>query len=399
MSDYYTVSELTDLIKEELETRFDWIELRGEVSNFKRHSSGHLYFTLKDAASQINAIIWRTTASQLDFQPEDGLELVVAGRVEVYAAMGKYQVICTYAKPVGEGFLQKEFEKRLRRLQAEGLFDESRKKPLPRLPEIIGIITSPTGAVIEDMKSVLARRYPSARLLLAPVRVQGETAKEEIVAALRFFNAMETGKPDVLIVGRGGGSLEDLWAFNEETVARAIAASQIPVISAVGHQTDITIADLVADVRAGTPSMAAELAAPAAPEILTGIDRTIAALGDTLLSSIDAHRQQLYSLTESYVFNKPRRKLETLMQHLDMVEMKLGDALHHKFLARQSRLAAASERLQSLSPELVMQRGFALVFKDGSLVRSAKDFSTGDVFTLRFADGTVAASVLNAGQP
>ncbi|MBC8044569.1 MAG: exodeoxyribonuclease VII large subunit, partial [Rhizobacter sp.] len=332
MSHYlYSISELTSLIKEELEQRFDDVHLRGEVSNFKQHSSGHLYFTLKDGQSQMNAIIWRTAAAGLAVLPEDGMAVVVRGRVEVYAAMGKYQVICSDLQPVGEGLLQKAFEKLFRELEAEGLFLESHKKALPRLPETIGIITSPTGAVIEDIRSVFARRYPSARLILCPVRVQGETAKDEIVAALNYLNrlapsseiksptkpATKYTRPDVIILGRGGGSIEDLWAFNEARVARAIYNSEIPVISAVGHQTDFTISDAVADLRAGTPSMAAELCSPSQPEILASLAATVQLLATSLSVQIQSKQNAIDGLLQSYGFNKPLRNVETLMQRLD----------------------------------------------------------------------------------
>ncbi len=256
----FSVSELTSLIKTILETGVGYVRLRGEVSNFKRHSSGHFYFTLKDTEAQISAVMWRSYADRLSFDIEDGLELVVEGELQVYAPHGKYQIVCYTARPVGEGYLQQEFLRLYEKLRAQGLFDETLKRPLPRYPERIGIITSSTGAVIEDIKKILARRYPAAQLILYPARVQGEGAVEELIAGVQCFNRLQP-RPDVLILARGGGSIEDLWPFNSEALAYAIRDSQIPVVSAVGHETDFTIADHAADVRASTPSMAAEIVA------------------------------------------------------------------------------------------------------------------------------------------
>jgi len=256
----YTVSELTREIKQVLETGFPCLWVEGEISNFKRHSSGHLYFTLKDENSQIRCAMWRYRANDLIFRPEDGMKVLVQGNLQVYEPGGYYQIIVQQVQPAGVGELQLAFEQLKKKLYAEGLFDEAHKKPIPIFPERIGVITSPTGAAIRDIISVITRRFPIAQIILAPVRVQGPGAKEEIVQAIQDFN--EFGEVDVLIVGRGGGSLEDLWAFNEEVVARAIFTSKIPIISAVGHEIDFSISDFVADRRAPTPSAAAEMAVP-----------------------------------------------------------------------------------------------------------------------------------------
>ncbi|HFE62791.1 MAG TPA: exodeoxyribonuclease VII large subunit, partial [Caldithrix sp.] len=244
----YTVSDLTREIKQVLESSFPRLWVEGEISNLKRHSSGHLYFTLKDSNSQLNCAMWRFRVGQLLFQPQDGMKVLVEGDVQVYERGGYYQLIVNQIQPAGIGDLQLAFEQLKKKLHAEGLFDESHKKRLPQFPERIGVVTSPTGAAIRDIVSVVSRRFPGVQLIINPVRVQGETAKEEIAQAIREFN--EYGKVDVLIVGRGGGSLEDLWAFNEEVVARAIFDSKIPVISAVGHEIDYSISDFVADRRA-----------------------------------------------------------------------------------------------------------------------------------------------------
>ncbi|NTW50378.1 MAG: exodeoxyribonuclease VII large subunit [Chlorobiales bacterium] len=385
----YTVSELTYQIKEELESRFPVIRLRGEVSNFKRHSSGHLYFTLKDEGAQIPAVIWRTTAARLDISIEDGLEVIVEGRIDVYLPSGRYQLICTDISTLGEGLLQQEFARLLHRLAAEGLFDESHKKTIPRLPEKIGIVTSETGAVIQDIRTVLARRYPAARLMLVPVRVQGDGAAAEIVRAIKYFNhpANPNHKPDVLIVGRGGGSLEDLWPFNEESVARAMYKSEIPVISAVGHETDMTIADLVADLRAGTPSMAAELAAPSKDDVLQNISGAIDHIGSAIEVSIDAYRRQINSILESYAFNRPRREIDRKLQLLESIRRQMESGLRHKWVVQNAHFKALGDRLKLLGHENILARGYVLVLKEGKPVRSASELNEGDKATLTFKDG------------
>ncbi len=389
----YSVSELTEKIKEALETEFYDVDLRGEVSNFKRHSSGHLYFTLKDESAQLNAIIWRSVAQRLSFAMEDGLELRVKGHVEVYAPSGRYQLICNSAKPVGEGFLQQEFARLVEKLRLQGLFEEYHKKPLPRLPETIGVITSPTGAVIQDIRSILQRRYAAATVVLYPVRVQGEGAAEELIQAIKFFNALaphsSLPKPDVLIVARGGGSLEDLWAFNDEQLAREIYRSKIPIISAVGHETDFTIADFVADVRAGTPSMAAELVAPPSDQLLDSIQTTLRELSALLLADVERKALEIDAVVGSYAFNKPRRDIETALQRLDYAMERIERGLTEKFNARATAVRAALQTLDALGHERILKRGFALAFKNGSLVRSVNEIQRNDDIELKFFDGVV----------
>jgi exodeoxyribonuclease VII large subunit len=389
----YSVSELTKKIKEALETEFYDVDLRGEVSNFKRHSSGHLYFTLKDESAQLNAIIWRSVAQRLSFAMEDGLELRVKGHVEVYAPSGRYQLICDSAKPVGEGFLQQEFARLVEKLRLQGLFEEYHKQPLPRLPETIGVITSPTGAVIQDIRSILQRRYAAATVVLYPVRVQGEGAAEELIQAIKFFNALtphsSLPKPDVLIVARGGGSLEDLWAFNDERLAREIYRSKIPIISAVGHETDFTIADFVADVRAGTPSMAAELVAPPSDQLLDSIQTTLRELSALLLADVERKALEIDAVVGSYAFNKPRRDIETALQRLDYAMERIERGLTEKFNARATAVRAALQTLDALGHERILKRGFALAFKHGNLVRSVNEIQRNDDIELKFFDGVV----------
>ncbi|MCS6987962.1 MAG: exodeoxyribonuclease VII large subunit [Chloroherpetonaceae bacterium] len=391
----YSVSELTEAIKACLETEFPELWLRGEISNFKRHSSGHLYFTLKDASAQINGVIWRSVAQQLSFELGDGLEVLARGRVEVYAPQGKYQIVVSAVKLVGEGDLQKAFELLFEKLKREGLFDNARKKPLPRYPEKIGVVTSPTGAVIKDICSVLARRYPAARIVLFPTRVQGEGAPEEIVAAIRYFNRATNPdhQVDALIVGRGGGSLEDLWAFNDERVARAVFESKIPIVSAVGHETDYTICDFVADARAATPSNAAELISPDSSELLASISATLQTLRRETLKLLEAKRSLVREIVGSYAFNKPLRDFHERLQTLDRLSERMALSVKQKFESRRSSLDALERRLVALGYEQTLRRGFALAFKDGKPVRSAQELRAGDDIVIRFADGEKTARI------
>jgi exodeoxyribonuclease VII large subunit len=387
----YSVSELTSEIKEHLETEFPDVWLRGEISNFKRASSGHLYFTLKDSGAQIPAVIWRTT--RLSIQLADGMEVLIRGSVEVYAPQGKYQLIGSQVKAVGEGDLQKAFELLVKKLEKEGLFNREHKKPLPRYPEKIGVVTSPTGAVIQDICSVLGRRYPAAQLVLYPVRVQGEEAPAEIVEAIRYFNRTKTlaHQVDVLIVGRGGGSLEDLWAFNDERVARAVFASKIPTVSAVGHQTDFTICDFVADVRAATPSMAAELVAPQAADVLNAVNATLNAMQSDLMNRIEERRALVRELVGSYGFNKPVSEVHTLLQTLDRLSERMEFSITQKVERTVSLFSNLAQRLSALGYEQTLRRGFSIVFKEGKVVRSASELKSGDEVVIRFADGEQSA--------
>lgn len=391
----YSVSELTAEIKENLETAFPELWLRGEISNFKRHSSGHLYFTLKDSGAQMNAIIWRSTAERLTIQLGDGLEVMIRGKVEVYAQQGKYQLIGNQVKAVGEGDLQKAFDLLVKKLEKEGLFKAEHKKPLPRLPETIGVITSPTGAVIQDICTVLGRRYPAAQIVLFPVRVQGEGAPEEIVEAIRYFNRSKNPahQVDALILGRGGGSLEDLWAFNDERVARAVFASKIPIVSAVGHQTDFTICDFVADVRAATPSMAAELVAPLSSDVLSAIHATLQQMQRETLNRVQEYRASVREIVGSYAFNKPVSDFYAMLQTLDRLAERLDAGVQKKLERATATLKTLEERLAALGYEQTLRRGFSLVLKNGTIVRSATDLQPGDDVVIRFADGERTARI------
>jgi len=363
----YSVSEISQRIRRTLESNFDWVRVRGEVSGFKRAASGHLYLSLKDENAVLDAVCWRGTAGRLAVQPEDGLEVIASGRITSYPGRSKYQIVIERLETAGEGALLKLLEERKRKLAAEGLFDEARKRPLPYLPEVIGVVTSPTGAVIRDILHRLADRFPR-RVLVWPVLVQGEGAAEQVAAAIRGFNRLATGgavpRPDVLIVARGGGSLEDLWAFNEEIVVRAAAESEIPLISAVGHETDVTLIDFAADRRAPTPTAAAEIAVPVRVELLTTLGEATRRLQGAALRLVSERRSWVEGLARG--LPDPARLVQDSTQRLDDRTERFANAMMRLLRERRTRvgelgarlprperqLALASERLQSPSDRL-----------------------------------------------
>ncbi|HJU33392.1 MAG TPA: exodeoxyribonuclease VII large subunit [Hyphomicrobiaceae bacterium] len=344
----YSVSELSSAIKRTLEGAYGYVRLRGEISGFRgAHGSGHCYFALKDDRAKIDAVIWRTTAQGLRFKPAEGLEVIATGRITSYPGKSTYQIVIDALEPAGIGALMALLEERKKKLAAEGLFDDARKKPRPFLPRVIGIVTSPTGAVIRDMLHGFDERFP-AHVVVWPVRVQGETCATEVAAAIRGFNALPAGgrlpRPDVLIVARGGGSLEDLWGFNEEIVVRAAAASAIPIISAVGHETDWTLLDLVADARAPTPTKAAEWAVPKYSELVEQTGKLALRLGVAARRALEGMRRHLHLTARGL----PRRDflLEIPRQSLDGVSRRLGRALLANTGAHEKRFARCSSRLQ-----------------------------------------------------
>lgn len=406
-----TVGQLNKLIRRQLETEFSVVWLKGEISNFKAHPSGHFYFSLKDKDAQISAVMFRGYNSQLRFKPEDGMEVIVRGKITVYEPRGNYQIMCETMEPVGAGQLQKAFEQLKRKLQAEGLFDQARKRTIPAAPKHIAIVTSPSGAAIRDMLNVLGRRYKAARITVVPCAVQGVRATGEIVKAIGLANQLVD--VDVLIVGRGGGSIEDMWSFNEEAVARAIAGSRVPVISAVGHEIDFTIADFVADLRAPTPSAAAELVAKNAGElsaVILRLEKNLAIGFHTKL------RRMLERVRMSQrLLVDPRRRIEDailrcddLMERLErsvletidrtrvvveMSEERLIVRLRRRVEAARARFAQAASLLDGLSPLRVLDRGYALVTFQGRALTSAKTVKSGDAISIRLAEGTVTATV------
>jgi len=391
----YTVSRLTREIKTILENSFPRLWVEGEISNFKRHSSGHLYFTLKDQQSQISCAMWKYRAGSLLFRPESGMKALVEGDVQVYERGGNYQLIVRQIQPAGIGALQIAFEQLKKKLHAEGLFDSHHKRPIPTFPEAVGVITSPTGAAIRDIISVMRRRFPSVKIILYPVRVQGETAGREIARAIAEFNAF--GGVDVLIVGRGGGSLEDLWAFNEEAVARAIFESRIPIVSAVGHEVDYSIADFVADQRAATPSAAAELVAPDRSEVNGQLNYFREKLTQQLLQNIRNDRDQLDAWKNGYGFRRPLDLIYQHRQRLDELQRSITAAATHFLQLKKSRFKNIQQHLHSLSPEAILKRGYSICYKDGKIVKNIDELQLSDAVKIRLAKGAFSAEVRELG--
>ena len=392
----YSVSSLTHEIKTLLETSFPRLWVEGEISNFKAHSSGHLYFTLKDENAQIRCAMWRFKAGELLFRLEDGLKVVAEADLQVYEKSGSYQLIIQQMQPAGIGALQLAFEQLKKRLQAEGLFDEAHKKVLPEFPERIGVITSPTGAAVRDIISVIGRRFPAAQIILYPVRVQGEGAAEEISKAIQDFN--EYREIDVLIVGRGGGSLEDLWAFNEEKVARAIYASKIPVISAVGHEVDFSISDFVADRRAATPSAAAEMVVPDRKELSGVLFYLQEKMIQNILQQINNYRNELQNLKRSYAFRRPEDLIFQKMQRLDEISRLLVSEINHMLTLQQQNLTSRLQQLRSLNPLEILRRGYSICYKDGEVIKDIKQLQMLDMVQIKLTKGQFLSQVQMLGE-
>lgn len=389
----FTVSELTRKIKGVLETGFTNISVQGEISNFKRHSSGHFYFTLKDEGAQLQAVMWKGRTLNLFFTPQNGMKVIATGNITVYEVRGQYQIDVYHIQPLGVGELQLAFERLKQKLAAEGLFDEKCKVPIPEYPERIGIVTSPTGAALQDIINVLSRRFPAVELILSPVKVQGNGAAEEIAQAIKDFNTF--GKVDVLIVGRGGGSLEDLWAFNEEVVARAIYNSKIPIISAVGHEIDFTIADFVADLRAPTPSVAAELVVKDYTELFEILRNFHYTVFKAISNIINAGRDKIRYLINSRVFNLPIDLARQYSQRVDELERSLYRTIGHQFGLAKNIFHSLQLRIQTLNPESVLKRGYAIVSRNGEYIGRAKYLHPKDEVKMKFHDGSVLAKVEN----
>ncbi len=354
----YSVSELTAELKALLENTFTGVWVEGEISNFKHHTSGHMYFTLKDDRGQLRAVMFRGSNRGLQFRPEDGLAVIVFGNVTIYEPRGEYQVYVEYMEPKGLGALQLAFEQLKTRLEAEGLFDPARKRPIPLLPKKIGLVTSPSGAAIRDILQIIHRRFANVQVLIFPVRVQGEGAAAEIVEGVECLN--KRGDLDVLIVARGGGSIEDLWAFNEEVVARAIYASQTPVISAVGHETDFTIADFVADVRAPTPSAAAELVISRKAELSQRVDDLFSRLVSHMRYRAERSGERLRSLERHLRLLSPLERVKRQRERLRDGALALQSSMSHRLALWRGDLRTAAARLDSLSPLAILARGYSV---------------------------------------
>ena len=410
-----TVSQLNAYIKS-LVARDDFlgsVAVRGELSNYKRYPSGHHYFTLKDAESSLKCVMFRSAAGKLRFRPESGMGVTAWGRISVYPRDGAYQLYCEALMPEGFGDLQMAYEQLKAKLEKEGLFDRSHKKPIPRYPERIAVITSSAGAAVHDIIRVLRRRWPMGKIMLLPVRVQGVEAPGEIAAALRY--ASEHKVADVVITGRGGGSIEDLWAFNDERVARAIYDCEIPVISAVGHEPDVTIADFVADLRAATPSNAAELAAPDVTELMQAIDSAMRRLENSMAKRISGSREALEALSSRRVLQSAtgfieqrRSQVETLRvrleaasgfasksrSQLDNLASRMDSALDAAMTRKKNEYLRAAAKLDALSPLKVLSRGYAIAMdEDGRAVKDSSGVRAGDKLTVRLASGALGCRV------
>jgi len=372
----YTVTELTRQVKDLIEEGFPQLWVEGEISNFVHHGSGHMYFSLKDEGAVLRAVFFRQYNSRLLFRPENGMQVLARGTLSVYEPSGQYQLVVSELRPSGIGALQIAFEQLKARLAAEGFFDEERKRPLPSFPEVVGVVTSPTGAAVRDIISVISRRCPPTEIVLCPVRVQGEGAAEEIAEGIRAFGLW--GGADVLIVGRGGGSLEDLWAFNEEVVARAIYHSPVPVISAVGHQTDFTIADFVADLRAPTPSAAAEYAVPEAAELVLSLEDMLLRLIGVQRSILDTGVQRIDELERDISVKRLTLRLEQHQQDRRALVDRLKRATVSRLEAAKLDWARLRESLDALNPAAVLGRGFSIVrTPEGEVVSNSDQVSVG----------------------
>lgn len=390
----FTVSELNQFIKDLLDNvpPLTDLLLRGEISNYKVYPSGHHYFTLKDSQCAVKCVLFKGSAMKLRFRPENGMQVIASGRISVYPRDGAYQFYCTGLSPDGVGDLSVAYEQLKEKLRLEGLFDEAHKKPLPPYPQRIAIVTSPAGAAVHDMIRILRRRYPIAKVLLLPVRVQGTEAPAEIAGAIRYANRHRLA--DVLITGRGGGSLEDLWAFNDERVARAIYDSEIPVISAVGHEPDVAISDFVADRRASTPSNAAEIAVPDRMELLRWLDGADSRMARGVTRQLKASQERLDSLAQKRVLTDPTALIADKGMQLDHLQHRLAAAMRTVTDRESSRFAALAASLDALSPLRVLGRGYALAqTEDGTVLRSAVQTAAGERIRVRLAQGHLVCDV------
>ena len=393
----YTVSELTREARILFESAFPAVWVEGEISNFSAHSSGHMYFSMKDENAVLNCAMFKAENQHLKFAPKDGMQVLCFGRVSIYDKQGKYQLYAQAMEPKGLGALQLAFQQLKERLQKEGLFDAARKKPIPFLPQRIGVVTSPTGAAIRDILNISSRRYQNIEIIILPVRVQGEGASQEIANAVMEFN--EYGRVDVILVARGGGSLEDLWAFNEEPTARAIYDSKIPVISAVGHEVDFTISDFVADFRAPTPSAAAELLIPEKEKLISKLETIYIRMTNSFLHKVNMLKQQLGRLKESYVLRQPMNLVLQMKQRLDDLAHTLVVGMDHIIKLNKEELKTVVGKLEALSPLAVLSRGYSITFKlpDAKIVRAIKALRPGDKVKTKLSRGEFISVVEKTG--
>ena len=389
-----SVTELNSYIKNKIadDEYLNNVLIKGEISNFKNHYTGHMYFTLKDENSLIKCVMFKTYAQKLGFMPKDGMKVFVLGGVSVFERDGVYQIYVKVMQEDGVGILYKKYEELKQRLEEEGYFDEEHKKRIPQMPKIIGVLTSQTGSVIRDIINVSTRRNPNVNIRLFPVPVQGEGAAEKIAEGIKFMN--ENKLADVLILARGGGSLEDLWPFNEEIVAHAIYNSEIPIISAVGHETDFSISDFVADLRAPTPSAAAELAVPDIYEVKQKINTYQNRLRLTLIKKVEIRKLRYEKCMSSRVFKEPLRNINDNYLKIDAYIKRLENSIKTKQKEEKTKYIELISKLDTLSPLKTLTRGYSLVEENDKIIKSAKDVKTGDKINIRFVDGTKQAEIL-----
>lgn len=390
----FTVGQINRYIRNLLENDFILSSLlvKGEISNFKAHSSGHLYFTLKDASGALSCVMFRQDAAGLPFEPENGMQVVVYGHISLYEKTGQYQLYAEFMEPLGIGALQVAFEQLKEKLAEEGLFDGDFKREIPKNPSCIAVITSPTGAAVRDILQIVKRRDPNVKVAIFPTLVQGEQAAADIVRSLKLVN--EWGKADVIILGRGGGSMEDLWCFNDENVARAVFASEIPVISAVGHETDFTITDFVADMRAPTPSAAAELATTPLAERREAFHRLELRLERDVSALLTSCRRRLDLLKSRPVMERPLERIYRTMMDVEETQQRLDKEMTNRLMQRAERWQYLTNRLEAASPLAVMSRGYVMaVTSSGNLLTSAKQAEVGDRVTLHLQDGKIETNI------
>lgn len=414
-SKYLTVGAINRYLKSRFDSdpNLQTIFVKGEISNFKKHTTGHLYFSIKDETSKINVIMFKNQANKLLFEPSDGAKVLITGRISIYEATGSYQIYANEMLEDGLGNLYLAFEKLKRKLANEGLFDEAHKKPIPKLPERIGVVTASTGAAIKDIISTIKRRFPLTEIYLFPALVQGDQAALDIASKIKQANNYPI---DVLIVGRGGGSLEDLWPFNEEIVARAIYDSNVPIISAVGHEVDFTISDFVADMRAPTPTGAAEMAVPNIHDVLNNLEQFKIRLSESIYKKINFSRLYLDSLTNSYVIKNPMMMFEQKQQKIDILTEKLQSVIAYQidsakthlnnlkksyilvnpqniYLNQQKELLNIIAKMELLNPLKVLKRGYTITYKDNNIVNSINEVNINDKLNIHFSDGEVKVIV------
>jgi exodeoxyribonuclease VII large subunit len=387
ISQILTVSDLTIEIRRTLEETFDQISVIGEISNFKSHVSGHWYFSLKDSDAVINCTMWKGFNQYVFFTPQDGMKIIVNGKITVYPPRGAYQIDIRSMKPAGVGELQEAFERLKKKLESEGLFDEAHKKPIPAFPKKIGIVTTIDGAAFRDMISVAERRYPLVEIIIAPTKVQGSGAAESIVESIKLLN--EKTDVDVIIIGRGGGSIEDLWAFNEEIVARAIYKSEIPVISGVGHEVDFTIADYIADLRAPTPSVAMELATPDLSELEIIIKQFVENSTVHIKEMISDFKEKIFTVLNSYGFRTPQDLLRRKIQLMDSLYLRLNQGIDSNYLLLKQKFELCLKSVQSANVESTLRRGFVLVKQNSKFVTRSTGFIENSDTELNFYDGQI----------